>query len=425
MTIRRWLTLCLAVTLLAAPMFSARAALDLKDYKYYKGMYLPAPGTDGFVGIAINDRIYDHAAPGLGDLRLVGPDGEAVPYVLAIQRGRLDEANYSPDLINMSVVPGSHQEFVVDLGERGKRNNQLELICRDQNFKRPVTISGSDDAVSWKVVRDDFWIFDFSGDVNVRDLILRYEVNVFRYLKVEIGLEGGEPLEIRGAQMRQRKIDNREVMEYKQLSLMVNDNNKRKATEIFVEFAQRNLPLNEFEFTVGAHEFYRTVVVHADPEFKRRLGEGVIYRYEVRGIINEKLTVSIGETLMDQVYFRILNQDNRSLQVRNVKAYGLRRVLIVRPPAQEGVRLYYGAENAKPPVYDLAELYPKVAEKTPELGYFIPEEQTNPLYQKPIPPPPPKDYAWLLWMALVPVALFLGYMVFRSLKEIDAGEAED
>jgi len=406
---------------------NVRADFSSKDWQYYLMTSLPPAGPDGFVGLEVTETVYNHAAPGLLDLRVLGPAGEEVPYILAVQRGALEETTYTPQIINAVVIPDQRQEFVLDLGQRGQKNNQIQLLTSSTNFKRPVKLYGADDASDWKLIREGFFIFDFSGDVHAADLTLRYSENIFRYLKVELGLDGGAPLDITGVIMRQSEIKNQGATEFKQLSFVVTENDKLKATDVAVAFAHANLPVNSFVFTVDAPEFYRTVQLFRDKEFKRQIGEGVIYRYTIGNFSSEELSLRFNEALFGAAYLRIQNHDNQPLKIKDVAARGDRRVVIFRPPAAEGVKLYYGAPKAQRPVYDLAQLYPKVAEQTPELGAFLPGEKTNPDFIAPVvppPPAPPRNYTLLLWIILVPVAGFLAYLVFRSLREIETKDGD-
>lgn len=411
-------------TLLAA--LPARAEFDPAKWRYYMETQLPDPNEEGFVGLPLKEAVFDHAARGLGDLRLVGPGGDEIPYVLVKQEGRVVTENITPEILNRS-VEGEWQQLVADLGERGIRNNQAELSVADQNFKRPAEIYGSDDGENWALVRGGFYIFSFRGDVSVSDTTLRYPENIFRYLKIRIGLKGGDPLDIGAVSVRSHVVENREIAVYKQLAFTMGEDAELEATEIVVEFAHKNLPMTEIVFNILEPEFYRTVQVFRDRERKRKVAESVIYRYTVKDYVAEDLRVTFPETALEEAYILILNHDSKPLAVRTLVASGPRRVLVFRPPAEGGVRLYYGADKVQAPVYDLARLYPRIKDDPPELGYFVPGEKRNPAYakHKAAPPPEePRDYSWMLWLVIVPAGALLAYLVLRSVKEIEAGGGE-
>jgi hypothetical protein len=397
---------------------AARAEFAPADWQYYRTIQAPAPGPDGFVGVPLDAAIFGHAQPGLRDLRLIGADGKEIPYVLVIQRGAPQEAAYAPAMINAAVVPGQQQEFVLDLGERGKKNNEITLATAAANFKRPVKVFGSDDAAEWKLIREGFSIFDFSGDVHVSDLTLRYPENIFRYLKVEIGLDGGEPLAITGATMRQFSLANQQFEEY-EATVTSGETPRLKATELTLDFHHRNLPLIELDLGPDEPEFYRRVEVFKDREFQTKLTEGVIYRYTIGDFKNQETTLSFEEKPLAGAVLRIYNRDNPPLTVKKAVGRAYRRVLVFRPPAGE-VRLYYGAQKSAAPAYDLAALYPKLAEKIPPLGAIKPEETANPDYKAPVVQAPvkPKDYRWVMWLVIIVVGGFLAFLVFRSMGEI-------
>lgn len=404
---------------LSAPGPRARAEFQLKAWPYYRELTLAAPGPEGFAYLVVDETVFNHAARTLTDLRVIGPGQEEIPYLLLIDRSQVTETRYSPAIINRAVAPGQRQEFILDLGRRGELNNQIELLTADRNFRRPVAVYGSDDASSWKLIRQEFYIFDFTGDVHVRDLTLRYPENIFRYLKVELGLEGGKPLEIQDAQVLLRKEEPATEMTYAAAPLEIKENAKLKATELKVDLGYANLPVSKLVFTIAAPEFYRSVEVFRDPEFLQGLGGGTIYRYSIRDYQAEQVTLELPEQSLRTFWVRVLNHDNQPLAIKKVAAKAPRRLVVFRPGQPAAARLYYGAINVPAPVYDLANLYPRVGPQNPVLGKFGPE-LNNPEYQAPR--LSHRNWSWVLWVVLIPVALYLAYLLWRTVKQINAKE---
>ena len=129
------------------------------------------------------------------------------------------------------------------------------------------------------------------------------------------------------------------------------------------------------------------------------------------------MAVVFNETRLEKVCLRILDHDNKPLDIRGAVAKGARRTVVFRSRQGEGLRLYYGNPEATPPVYDLAKLYPKVETSQPGLMILGPERLNASFRPRPE-PAPPKEWGWLIWLILIPVALFLGYLVIRTVREI-------
>lgn len=398
------------------------AGFDKEDWRYFHELKLPGPGPRGFVAVPVIGEVSEVSKGELQDIRVITPDGEEIPYVLIVQQGKVVEKQYRPEIINKTVVGDRRQEFVADLGSRGNKNNRMEINTPSRNFKRPVAVYGSDDASSWKLLRQGFSIFDFSGDVHARSTSLQYPENIFRYLKVEIGLEGGSPLDISGAVLHQREIKYRHLVTYEGLDFTAADNERKKFTGIDIDLPHCGLPVHELVLRVPDREFYRNVKVYQDSDQRALIGTGVIHRYRVKDFINESLTISFDEKNLCKARILIENYDSRPLSISEVKARGYRRLIIFRPPKDKKARLFCGATTAKKPIYDLARLYTKIREEVPPLGTILPRNK-NPDYKPVEPPAEPKDHSWMVWLALIPAAIFLAFLLMKSVRKIeDNGE---
>ena len=411
--------LFLLLTLFFAPNI-VRADFRAADWKYSREMTLPKPGPDGFVAIAIDEIIFNYANPGLGDLRVIGPDKSEIPYVLSIFKGKVQETEYSPTIFNQAVVPEERQEFIVDLGRRGEKNNRLELLTPDKNFRRPVAVYGSDDTREWKLIRNGFYIFDFSGDVVVRDVVIRYPENIYRYLRIEIGLEKAKPISIDGVKLRLREEEPPREVVYLPVSMTREENSSLKATDLKINLGYENLPVYKIVLEVDDPEFYRTIEVYGNTERQYPIGEGTIYKYLIREYQSSELSVGFDESLLGNFLVRVFNHDNKPLAIKTIKAIGLGRFILFRPPDSGKAVLFYGNPNARGPQYDLAALYRNTGNKELTLGQ-LGSHSGNPDY---VPPKQPRDWRWAIWLALIPAIVVMIYLVMRSAGEIKSKEGE-
>lgn len=396
------------------------AAADFKSADWSSARpILPGPvSPEGFSALVVDREVFSHSRPGLEDLRILAPDGREVPYVIVTRPEKIAATSYSPAIINRAVTPKKSQEVTLDFGAAGKKTNRLELQIPDLNFRRPVSIFGSDDARQWKLIQSGIFIFDFSGDVHVRKLILTYPENIFRYLKLEIGLEKEKPLTIEGVQLGFEEIQPALEDNYAHLAFSMVPSEQAKATDVRLNLGGDQVPVNTLRFEAKDPEFYRAVQLY-DAKFKQMLAEGVIYRYPSTGAPNENLELTFPEQRLGQCRVRILNHDNQPLTLSGISGRGLSRTLVFRPGPSGPLKLYYGNPKANRPLYDLAALFPRLGENLPAVGSLGPV-LANAEYQAP--PPPPRDWSFLIWVALVPAALFLGWLVVRSLREINARE---
>jgi len=426
----------------------AGADFSPRDWPYYREIAAPAPGPAGFVAVPMDVGVYARSRPGLEDVRVIGPSGEEIPYLILVPRGEVHQIKYRPAILNRALVEAERpdsdapwvvvipreeanrpqgraavltrpapegtkrQEFVVDFGLSGRKNNRLELLVPDRNFRRLVRVYGSDDAREWKLLQDGIFIFDYSGDVHVRELTLEYPTNIFRYLKVEIGLKNDEaPLTVQGVEINWTETETAVETSLDPVSVSPVSRPNTNYSDLIVDLGGRNLPVNRLGFAVADAEFYREVQV-LDQDFKQVLKQEVIYRYAVDERVSERLTLELGELPLGRFGLRIVNHDNRPLQITRVWAQSIIRAVVFRPETAGPARLYVGNPRAPKPVYDLAQLYPKVSRELPPLGQLGPELK-NPNYS-----PPSGDYSWMLWPVLALAVAAMALVLFRHVRQL-------
>ncbi len=493
----------------------AGADFDPKDWRFYKEALPSPPGPDGFAAAALDGEVYEGSRGDFADLRLISESGEEIPYVLVTYSTEVKRTALQPEILNVART-GEGQEFTADLGESGKRHNRIDLVLGGINFKRPVTVLGSDDAKDWKTLREGAYIFDFTGDVRARNTAVNYPECTFRFLKIEIGLEDGPPLDVEGATQYFIEEDKSVYDKFTPRPTWKRTDSRRKAAETRYEFEVDGLPIKRINLEVADAEFIRDVKAYlidqyepasrydlvdlesggtalAEPDgdriggklssievlmwrrillvggageeelvktlkkagtggdearslardFLRRnweaclldgregqgttLGQGAIYRYFFRTFKSEDLTIMTSERPTGHFFIRVVNHDDKPLEVTGVEAEVLTRALVFRPPEKGKLRVFFGAPEADKATYDLERLYSRVREKRPALGKLGPRLD-NPSFiakaKKPE-PAPPRDYRLLIWLALVPAVLFVGWLVFKSMKDINAGSGEE
>lgn len=423
------------------------------DWQYYHEIIAPAPGPGGFVAVAVGASVYARSRPGLEDLRVIGPDNEEMPYVIQVPRGKVRQTRYRPQIINRALKQGERrdldtpyviiiprdemgkargdaatinqpqdkagwQEFVVDFNRPGQKSNRLELLIPDRNFRRPVRVYGSEDAKDWRLIKDGIYIFDFTGDVHVRELTLNYPQSIFQYLKVEIGMkEDQKPLNVKGVEIKNTLIEPSVESTFNPVSISIKTNEKLKTTDISVDLGGRGIPVKNLTLEISDPEFYRKVQV-LDQDFKKSKKQGNIYRYSANNFTHEFITIELGEMRLGQFGIRIHNYDNQPLEVTDIEATGVMRAVVFRPPARGRARLFSGNPNAQRPVYDLAKLYPEV--KSRELPPMAKPGKAikNPDYMRPRKPSPPRDRSWMIWLALIPAVAIMAYLLARHTGQI-------
>ena len=410
------------VSLLA--LSSAAADFSLKDWKFVKSISVPDGLTEGdLVEVVPDPEVFNRAAPGLADLRIVRGNEQEVPYQVAVERGSRDRRSFRVSIRDLGFVPDQSSSFVADLGQGGLLHNEIEVFTSSQNFQRDVTVEGSNDATTWTVLQEDTKIFDFTlkqRDFTARDTRVRYPESTARFLRVRIINDGEEPLNITGASVFSVAETLAEEVSYPAvISQRTEDSTSRKSLIVF-DLGGRGLPTNRLTIQTQQVNFYREVALEGSgdkPRWSLIERSGVLYSYDTPKFVGDKLTLSYPETTFRYLRLTIHNEDNPPLPIDGVELFGVPRKLIFRAQPGAAYKLYYGNLSAHAPSYELERILPFLETENLPVGGLGPQADNLAFQVEEERLPFSERYAWLITVAVVVAALGVALLLFGVVRK--------
>src|SRR5437016_6089180 len=192
-----WLFILLSAVLCASP---AQADFTNSDWQFFKAIDSSSAHVGGYVCFSLDGEVFHQARLSLADVRILDDQQKEVPYALFEPRETISEEQYTPRIFNQAVLPKAYSTLTLDLGQE-TYNNKLVLKTRSKNFKRRVEIAGSADARRWFVLKNNAYIFDFSGEQKIQLTTITYPENNYRYLQVKVWNGPEPPLALEGADL--------------------------------------------------------------------------------------------------------------------------------------------------------------------------------------------------------------------------------
>src|SRR5262245_12965322 len=189
----------LSLLLVALSCSSIQADFQKSDWELYKSVPVSS-ATNGYVRLSLDGEVYEHSRFSLSDLRLLDDEQSEVPYALFEAKESTTEERRNIRVFNQGQIPRAYSTMSLDLGGAAHSNN-LVVKTRSQNFKRRIEVSGSSDGRKWVVLRDNAYIFDFSGDQKIQLTTVQYPESHYRYLEVKIWNGSEVPLKLEGAEV--------------------------------------------------------------------------------------------------------------------------------------------------------------------------------------------------------------------------------
>jgi hypothetical protein len=408
-----------AVALVAVVVCAADAGGDTSVPAFEREIRVPGAGL---VAMCLDRHVYEAARSDLGDLRVLDERGNAVPY--ALDRG---VAGPQPErrsrIRNRGTVRNGAATAVLDFGER-VRKERLAVRLSGENFRRRVSVEGSDDGGAWTMLTDEAWVFAIPGPEPARYEGVALPENDFALLRITVfpGPRERERVSIEDAWLPGgERLARREEVLAPRWSRA--DEPRSRETWLTLDLGARHQPYRAVVLDVEDERFFREAWLEAredptlsasdtiaPPERWNGVGRGVVYRLEHGGESRECLRVEAGGRAR-ALRLRLRNRDDRPLRVRGVSVVAPVERLLFEASRGGEYTLTYGAPDLRAPTYDLARTLGEDPEAgTAELGPPIRRDVVADVL------PWTERHPVLLWVGLLLVVAALGALTWRALR---------
>ncbi len=428
---------CLTAFLLGGAPVALGDKLDLAKWSHLAPIEVPGHPVDGVISVALTPQLFDQALPGREDLRVVADGKEEIGYVIKETQAGSRIEPLEVQLYNRTYLPGRQSSVTVDFGTKVKKN-QIEVQTGGTNFRRRVTIEGSDDGEKWQVVKGTAFLFRIPGEneqttVYDRSLI-PIPTNDQRYLRLIVFNGDGDD----------EQVTIEEVKAYRKTVIppsttaapiaSTESKHKKRTTEILLDLGHRNMPLYEIAFGFSDGNFLRRVTlfgrnsksrvvrypVEDSPAHEKtvkvpwsRIKEETLFRFSNSDDREESLTINLMPTQYRYLKAVIRNGDDSPLNFTGAAVTRLVKQLEFQPKRNSGYAVYVGNPKASRPTYDLSHYVERLRKEgvvQASLGNFVDNPAHKPVERQ---VPWSERYSWLIWIALVAMLVVLGLLVYR------------
>jgi hypothetical protein len=399
-------------------------AASFTYFKYDRPVQSWRPGQEY---ITVDDAIWQHARPDLGDLRLYSGQTE-VPYALVTERGGTEHEQKSVPVFQQSTMQGKTQ-FMVDMSGLADYDH-VQLKLNTKNFVAHARVEGADDvhAAHWAGLGESI-LYDLSSENLGNNTMLRLPRASYKYLRVTI--DGSvKPDDVIGANSEQRE-EEKPVWRMVGMEPQIGSTDADHIGWMNGRYQPQSGKDTVLLFQVPEHVPVEKVVFDVDPaqpNFRREvriqnnkgewLGSGEIDRIHIvragEKIDSDDHEVNVSVRDGNSLAVIVVNGDDPPLPIKSAHLEQQERRLYFEPPSAANLTLYYGDEKLGPPVYD----YAKFFQQQPEAAQAqLRVEQQNAKYAR-----RPDDRPWsdrhpaVLWIAIVGAVLVLAGLALKSMR---------
>jgi hypothetical protein len=360
--------------------------------------------------------VFDKSGAELGDLRLFDSTNREIPYAIRIRKEIDEVEEFEGSLFNHAQV-GSASEASVDLGEEPEEHNQVEIETMGTNFRRQVSIEGSDNGRDWRVLNNSGVLLSFKSENNaVESNRVSYPASRYRYLRVRVqsdALTDNQAPRITGVTAMKAV---REKGQWASWSVPVPSyqllrNQGAHASAWTIDLGAR-APCDRLTLEVDDDSFSRPFEVESvdDEQHVQLIASGTLTRHS--GDEDKPLVIVFDdEENVRKLRLQITDHSNPTLNITSIQASAPARQLVfeLKEPASQPLRLYFGNASVPAPHYDFeTELQSK---PSLEPGHSTFGDVTaNPQYQ-PEPRPLTERVPWLIYIVLAISSIALAFIL--------------
>lgn len=386
-------------------------------------------GTPGVHQLTIPHNVLSEARDDLGDLRLYDSDNKEIQYAIRIRQGATAQRDFTPRVFNRSTV-GNASEVTMDLGEEKAEHNEVEIQTTGENFRRLVSVEGSDSGSDWRSLTSNAVIFAFqSNGKSVVSNRVGYPVSRYRYLRVRVNADSVVDQEIPAISDVKARLVIREkellsAWDVQVPSYQLLRNQGAHATVWTIDFGRR-VPCSQLTLGIEGTSFYRPFQVETadDPQNPKLVASGYLSRRTGEPLTKAVITFD-EEVHARKLRLQVTDYSNPILDITSIQAAAPTRELVfeVKTPQQYPLRLYFADPELSEPHYDFEKELDTKLKNVPNVAW--PGGVTeNPAYTPPLLPFTERLW-WMIYLVLAGSTLALGWILFSLAKTIMRSEQE-
>jgi hypothetical protein len=394
------------------------AGASIPYFKYQR--QVQAPGSGGQQYFVVDEAVWQHARPNLGDLRLYLA-GKEVPYALQIESGGSETEREEFRVLQPAMVGGKTQ-FLLDMSGVAEYD-RVELKLARKNYVAHARVEGQDDphGASWADLGTTT-LYDLLDEKLGHNSTLQIPLSTYKYLRVTIDTSV-KPSDVRSGTAGIIRASKAEFRTISAGSHPSQQGQGQLAKDTVMTFSvPENIPVERLvlEIDPAQPNFQREIEFHGDRD--QYLGSGEICRIHMQRngqrIDVEKTSLdidAIGERTLKAI---IHNGDDQPLQITGANLQQYERRIYFDSASRAEYTLYYGDKKLDAPVYDYARLFQRdPGSSQASLG----GEESNAAYTaRPDDRPWSERHPTVLWAAIVAAVLVLGAIALKSARKTAA-----
>lgn len=405
-----------ALALAAAALLAAQSLDPLSGWQFSREV--STASNAGIAVLTLDAELLANTREDAGDLRIFDAAGKEIPYALRVLRGERNIQSLEASEVSRD-AEGDAVQITLDLGENPAQHNQIQIDAEGTNFRRQVTVFGSDDSEQWVPLNEAGMILRLTQDRGAASANrVPYPPSDQRYLRITVARDPQTDTEspvIESFAVQRTTVTpgEEQAIPAESVTRETIAEGELSASRYAIDLPGR-IPLHALRFKASDGSFvrnYQLLAVMGDNIAPFPVAAGQLGRSEANP--SRDILLRFQEVFARQLVLTIVDNGEEPIAVLEPNVLSASRQLVADvSAAAQPLRLYYGNPAAPPPDYN-----PKVEAPQPldesvsrfELG----PQQLNLSYEAPE-PPLSEQAPWLIYVLTAAASLAL-LAILRSL----------
>ncbi|WP_207433155.1 hypothetical protein [Sabulibacter ruber] len=375
----------------------------------------------GYYRILLSPRVVGHSQPNQEDIRLFDAKGQTVPYLLRTEVPVQYRTLFKPyQILRYTRQPGGISELLVHNPQKRAINN-ISLLIGNAEVRKQVSLSGSDDQQNWYVLKEQDLLYAIRNTQKTAEVkLLDFPLSNYQYFRLQLNDSTSAPLNILKAGYYDTYSEAGKYTRIPVQSFSRVDSTENHTTYLRLRFGQPVYP-EQIAFYISAPALYHRpgqVVLGEQQGHERRRKRRRRARLEETSVplllhSNAPAVLDLPRQKVEALTIQIENADNPPLTIDSVRVLQLNRYLVAELAPNQTYTLKFGSEKLTAPEYDLQFFQDSIPQNIP----VVETRQIQSLQAEK--KPSPRSSTILIWAAIALLAVGLGYMTVRLLRDME------
>lgn len=382
---------------------------------------VPVVFNTGFFKIQLATTLVSALNEQMGDIRVYDAENKEVPYLFEFEKP-LSQTEYFVEYRIIEKIEQTSWPYYTRIVIRNPDKNNISnihLIIKNSDVSKTLKLSGSDDARSWYVIKDNYRFQSMYSDRETSVIkIIDFPLSNYEFYEILIDDWKNNPVNILKAGFFNTSVEKGKYSAINGFEISQLELPKDKQSLVKISFASPCL-INKIQFKIEGPEFYHR---NADIQVKdSTLDKRKKSNYFFRTVSSVTLSSNsdnifyFDKVSADHLFVRVHNHDNEPIKIKDAHIEQLNHYLVCRLDSGTEYTIRFGNPQVQSPVYDIRFFKDRIPAEIPVIHTGDIKHLAKNI--------DPKDSFFhldrkIIWIAIIVVIVILLYMISRMLKEM-------